>query len=63
MKSFTSLVIAAGATGAATLGLAGVAGSVRPGQTFSRMDSGSPGAMNDIVTTVTAMTVYVDVAC
>lgn len=102
MKSSTSLVIAAGATGAATLGLAGVAGaapsgatdasqavgqlqargfdvivnkvgtaaldqcvvsSVRPGQTFSRMDSGSPGAMNDIVTTVTAMTVYVDVAC
>lgn len=40
-----------------------VVSSVRPGQTFSRMDSGSPGAMDDIVTTVTAMTVYVDVAC
>jgi hypothetical protein len=37
--------------------------AVRPGQTFARMDSGSPGAMDDIVTTVTAMTVYVDVAC
>jgi hypothetical protein len=40
-----------------------VVSSVRPGQTFSRMDSGAPGAMDDIVTTVTAMTVYVDVAC
>lgn len=37
--------------------------SVRPGQTFSRMDSGVPGAMNDIVTTVTAKTVYVDIVC
>ena len=37
--------------------------AVRPGQTFSRMDSGAPGAMDDIVTTVTAMTVFVDVAC
>jgi hypothetical protein len=40
-----------------------VVNAVRPGQTFSRMDSGAPGAMDDIVTTVTAMTVYVDVAC
>jgi hypothetical protein len=40
-----------------------VVSSVRPGQTFSRMDSGAPGAMDDIVTTVTAMTVYVDVMC
>jgi len=40
-----------------------VVNGVRPGQTFSRMDSGAPGAMDDIVTTVTAMTVYVDVAC
>lgn len=37
--------------------------SVRPGQTYTRMDSGVPGAMNDIVTTVTAKTVYVDVVC
>lgn len=37
--------------------------SVRPGQTYSRMDSGVPGAMDDIVTTVTAKTVYVDVVC
>jgi hypothetical protein len=37
--------------------------SVRPGQTFARMDSGAPGAMDDIVTTVTATTVYVDVSC
>jgi hypothetical protein len=40
-----------------------VVSAVRPGQTFTRMDSGVPGAMDDIVTTVTAMTVYVDVAC
>jgi hypothetical protein len=40
-----------------------VVSAVRPGQTFSRMDSGVPGAMDDIVATVTAMTVYVDVAC
>jgi hypothetical protein len=37
--------------------------AVRPGQTFARMDSGAPGAMDDIVTTVTASTVYVDVSC
>jgi hypothetical protein len=37
--------------------------SVRPGQTFTRMDSGAPGAMDDIVTTVTSKTVYVDVSC
>ena len=37
--------------------------AVRPGQTFSRTDSGVPGADNDIVTTVTAQTVYVDAAC
>jgi hypothetical protein len=39
--------------------------SVRPGQTFSRMDSGSgtAGANDDIVTTVTSMTVFVDLAC
>ena len=36
---------------------------VRPGQTFSRTDSGVPGADNDIVTTVTTQTVYVDVTC
>ena len=40
-----------------------VVSSVRPGQTFSRMDSGVPGAMDDIVTTVTSRTVYVDVSC
>jgi hypothetical protein len=40
-----------------------VVNSVRPGQTFERMDSGAPGAMNDIVTTVTAKTVYVDLTC
>jgi hypothetical protein len=37
--------------------------SVRPGQTFERNDSGAPGAGSDIVTTVTAKTVYLDVAC
>lgn len=37
---------------------------VRPGQTFTRMESEIPGP-NDrgIVTTVTAKTVYVDVTC
>jgi hypothetical protein len=40
-----------------------VVSAVRPGQTYSRMDSGAPGAMDDIVTTVTSRTVYVDVAC
>ena len=37
--------------------------AIRPGQTFSRTDSGVPGANNDLVTTVTNKTVYVDVAC
>jgi len=37
--------------------------AVRPGQTFSRTDSGAPGAGNDVVTTVTNKTVYVDVKC
>jgi hypothetical protein len=40
-----------------------VVSAVRPGQTYARMDSGVAGAMDDIVTTVTAKTVYVDVAC
>ena len=35
--------------------------AVRPGQTYSRTDSGVPGAGNDVVTTVTNKTVYVDV--
>jgi hypothetical protein len=37
--------------------------SVRQGQTFERMDSGVPGASKDIVTTITARTVYVNVTC
>ena len=37
--------------------------SIRPGQTFERRDSGAPGATNDIVTTVTSKTVYLDVWC
>jgi hypothetical protein len=35
--------------------------AVRPGQTYSRTDSGAPGAGDDVVTTVTGKTVYVDV--
>ena len=35
----------------------------RRGQTFSRTDSGVPGAGNDVITTVTNKTVYVDVKC
>ena len=36
---------------------------VRPGQTYSRTDTGSgaPGSSDDLVTTVTGRTVYVDV--
>ena len=34
---------------------------VRPGQTYSRTDSGVPGAQDDITTTITNKTVYVDV--
>jgi hypothetical protein len=37
--------------------------AVRPGHTFSRTDSGVPGADDDLVTTVTNKTVYVDVSC
>lgn len=37
--------------------------AVRPGQTYSRTDSGVPGARNDIVTTMTGKTAYVDVTC
>ncbi|MDT5209973.1 MAG: hypothetical protein QOF67_2388 [Mycobacterium sp.] len=36
---------------------------VRPGQTYTRTDSGAPGAQDDLITTVTGKTVYVDVAC
>jgi hypothetical protein len=35
--------------------------AVRPGQTYSRTDTGLPGAGNDINTTVIDKTVYVDV--
>jgi hypothetical protein len=39
--------------------------AVRPGQLYSRSDTGSgkPGSWDDIVTTVTGNTVYVDIAC
>jgi hypothetical protein len=39
--------------------------AVRPGQLFSRTDSGSgkPGSWDDLVTTVTSKTVYLDMAC
>jgi hypothetical protein len=37
--------------------------AVRPGQTYSRTDSGTPGAQDDIHTTVTGKTVFVDIAC
>lgn len=38
-------------------------GAVRPGQTFSRTDSGTPGAGNDIVTTIVNKSVYLDLKC
>lgn len=37
--------------------------AVRPGSTFTRMDSGFPGAGNDLITSVVSMTVYVDTDC
>ena len=37
--------------------------AVRPGQTYSRTDSGVPGAGDDLVTTVTGKTVYVEITC
>jgi len=37
--------------------------AVRPGQIYSRTDSGAPGAQDDLITTVTGKTAYVDVAC
>lgn len=36
---------------------------VRPGQTYTRYDSGYPGAGNDPMTQVLSMTVYVDAQC
>jgi hypothetical protein len=36
---------------------------VRRGQTFSRTDSGAPGAGDDMVTTLISKTVYVDLSC
>jgi hypothetical protein len=35
--------------------------AVRPGQTYSRTDSGVPGAQDDITTTITNKSVFVDV--
>ena len=37
--------------------------AVRPGQTYSRTDSGTPGAQDDVHTIVTGKTVFVDLAC
>ncbi len=47
-------------TGTAPLEQADVV-AVRPGQTYSRTDTGLPGAGNDISTIVTNKTVYLDV--
>ncbi|MCP9276866.1 hypothetical protein [Mycolicibacterium arenosum] len=37
--------------------------SVRAGQSYSRYDSGYPGAQMDPMTQVTSMTVFVDASC
>ena len=37
--------------------------AVRPGQTYSRTDSGTPRAQDDSHTTVTGKSVFVDIAC
>lgn len=49
-------------TGAGPASQCSVTG-VRPGQTYSRYDSGYPGAGNDPMRQVTDMTVFVDVKC
>ena len=56
-KGYTVIV---NRTGTAPLDQATVV-AVRPGQTYSRTDTGVPGAGNDIYTTVTGKTVFVDV--
>jgi hypothetical protein len=38
-------------------------GAIRPGQVYSRTDSGVPGAGNDLITTVQAKTVHLDAKC
>ena len=79
MTSFTLPAIAAGAIATAALVLAGAAGAAPSGALDASHTVGqlqargfdvivnkvgtAPGAMDDIVTTVTAMTVFVDVAC
>jgi hypothetical protein len=37
--------------------------AVRAGQSYGRTDSGTPGAQDDIHTTLTGKTVFVDLAC
>jgi hypothetical protein len=37
--------------------------SVRPGQSYTRYDSGYPGAQNDPMRQVISMTVFVDAQC
>ena len=37
--------------------------SIRPGQVYSRTDTGAPGAGTSLVTTLLSKTVYVDVDC
>ena len=48
--------------GAAPVNQCSVA-AVRAGQTYSRTDSGTPRAQDDSHTTVTAKSVFVDIAC
>ena len=48
--------------GAAPSGQCTLAG-IRPGQTYSRVDSGVPGAQDDFHTTVSGKTIYIDVMC
>ena len=38
-------------------------GQCPPGQTYTRYDSGYPGAKNDPMTQLVATTVYVDAQC
>ena len=37
--------------------------TIRPGSTYTRTDSGFPGAGNDVITAVVSKTVFVDANC
>lgn len=58
-QGFTVIVARTGSTDLEKCTLS----AVRPGQLYSRTDSGAPGAGGKLVTTVLSKTVYVDLRC